>query len=394
MNEELDLRQMFKFLYKRKKVLIYILLASILIGILYTFIIEKQKYEIKAQILIDKADASIENFMNSKDILKINELIVKFDRNTKVITITCNTEDKEKLFYEINDYIQNLEAKLTETYNIKIFNIFESPKMPEEPINIDHLKQIMICVGIGIIICIFYIMIMCKGVTNSLEIQERLKIKVLGKVNLEKNKNKKKYKTKNKITEEQFKRIHTNIQLNKDNKNPRTILVTGIKNKVGTTYITNNLANQYAKIYNNVLIIDADIINGTLTKNLLEEETEGLTDLLLKNEITDLNKKIYDTKNEKIQILPKGKENIGEEFFLKETIKQIIEELQKKYDVILIDCNDISKHTSPIVLTSIVDATVLVIELAKTREEEILKSKLTIENVNGKISGIILNKAM
>ena len=38
-----------------------------------------------------------------------------------------------------------------------------------------------------------------------------------------------------------------------------------MKNKVGTSYIANNLAMQYAKLYQKVLIIDADIVNKTLT---------------------------------------------------------------------------------------------------------------------------------
>ena len=37
---------------------------------IYTFLIKKPIYEVTAQILIDKADASIEEFVISKDVLK------------------------------------------------------------------------------------------------------------------------------------------------------------------------------------------------------------------------------------------------------------------------------------------------------------------------------------
>ena len=78
--EELDIKQIFKFIYQRKNILIYILLISIVMGALYTFVIKRPKYESEVQILIDKSDASIEKYIVSKDVLKSENIDVKFDR--------------------------------------------------------------------------------------------------------------------------------------------------------------------------------------------------------------------------------------------------------------------------------------------------------------------------
>ena len=38
--EELDIKQILKFMYQRKNIFIYILLAALLVGMLYTFVIK------------------------------------------------------------------------------------------------------------------------------------------------------------------------------------------------------------------------------------------------------------------------------------------------------------------------------------------------------------------
>lgn len=43
--------------------------------------------------------------------------------------------------------------------------------------------------------------------------------------------------------------------LNKDNRNPQIILLTGTKKGDGTSYITNNLAIEFSKIYSRILVI-------------------------------------------------------------------------------------------------------------------------------------------
>ena len=45
-------------------------------------------------------------------------------------------------------------------------------------------------------------------------------------------------------------------------------------------------------------------------------------------------------------------------------------------------------------LSNITDSTIIVATYGKVRQEDLLKTKKEIENVGGKISGIILNKAI
>lgn len=397
MDEEFDFKQILKCSYQRKIILITIIILSIISGMIYTFIIKKPIYQVTAKILIDKADASIEQFIVSKDLIQ-EEIQVEYDKTSKLITITAETENQEKSLNITEQYIETLKTKLKEVYDIKIFKIIDSPKIPQKASNINYAKDILIALIIGVIIDGVYIMLVLsfRGITNISEIEEKLKIKALGNVNLDKVKNKKEisYTTKNEKIINQLKRIQANLILDKDNKKTQTILLTSTKKGEGTSYITNNLAIQFAKLNSKILVIDTDIENKTLTNIMSKQESEGLTDIIETNNVKDVDKLTQKTKIENVSILPAGKTLVEEEMFLTETIHNIIEHIKEKYDVILIDSKSINENILPIRLASIADATIIIAESEKTKQEDVLKAKIEIENVGGKIAGIILNKTI
>lgn len=397
MNEELDLKEIVKYTYQRRKILIAIMIVALLVGVLYTFLIKTPIYKVTAKILIDKADASIEQLISNKELIQ-DGTEVGFDKTSKLITITTEMPNQEKAFDTTNQYIEKIQTKLQEVYDVKTFKIIANPEFPQKASNINYAKDILIALCIGIIIDGVYIMLVLsfRGLTNIFEIEEYLKIKALGIVSLDNKKNKKQdsYTTKNEKIVNQLKRVQANLMLNKDNKNPQTILLTGTKKGEGTSYITNNLAIQFAKLYSKILVIDTDIKNKTLTHIIAEKGNEGLTELIQTNNVEDTEKLIQETKMENIYILPVGQIRIGEEKFLTETISNVIEELKKKYDIILIDSASINENVLPIRLASIADATIIVSESGKVKQEDIVKAKMEIEDVGGKIAGIILNKAI
>lgn len=397
--EELDIKQIFKFTYQRKNILIYILLISIVVGVLYTFVIKRPKYESKAQILIDKSDASIEKYIVSKDVLKSENIEVKFDKTSKIITAVSTNNKKDVAFNEINTYIDTLEDSLQTTYGTKTFKLLETPQVPTTPSNASYLKDIAICVIIGAVGFAMYIIVLLNinGMISESEIENLAKINMLGKVSLEKRKNKKepiKYTTSNININNQLKRIEANIELNKDLEKSKIIVFTGVSKKPGTTYIVNNLANQYAKIYNKVLVIDANIFTKTISKEYNFEEKRGLTNITELGTFKDVEKTIQKAEKENIYVLPVGNAEIEEEKFLQSNVEDLLKILENNYDIILIDTASINEKVLPIVLTKVADATIIVAQEQKTKIEDIENAKATIEKVGGKTLGVILNKVI
>jgi capsular exopolysaccharide synthesis family protein len=394
MNEEIYLKDVVKACYKRKIQLIAVLIMFLILGMLYTFYIKKTLYKVETQILIDKSDTYIDQVVSNDELCQ-NKINAKFDKSSKVITATVEMENSEEAFNIINQYIENVQGKLQEIYDLKTFKVIENPEIPSEASNINHKRDIFIALCIGIIIDIIYIMSIFSfsGLTNIYDIEEKLKIKALGIIDLDNKKRKKDYITKNEKIQKQLKRIKANLVLNKKT-NTKTILLTGTKNGDGVSYIINNLAIQFANLYSKVLIVDANFKNRFMTNVTKTIQNKGLAELLSTNNVDEVDELIHETKNERIFILPAGEINVIEDEFDKENITNVMEELKLKYDIILIDSENINENIFPMYLSNITDSTIIVATYGKVRQENLLKTKKEIENVGGKISGIILNKAI
>ena len=151
----------------------------------------------ETQILIDKSDTYIDQVVSNDELCQ-NKINAKFDKSSKVITATVEMENSEKAFNIINQYIENVQGKLQEIYDLKTFKVIENPEIPSEASNINHKRDIFIALCIGIIIDIIYIMSIFSfsGLTNIYDIEEKLKIKALGIIDLDNKKRKKDYITK------------------------------------------------------------------------------------------------------------------------------------------------------------------------------------------------------
>ena len=391
MNEEIYLKEIIKASYKKKLQLMIILIISLILGILYTFYIKKPMYEVKTQILIDKSDTYIDQVVSNQELCQ-NIIKAEFDKTSKVITATVEMEKPEEAFNIMNQYIEDVQAKLKQIYDLKTFKVVENPELPSEANNINYKKDIFMSLCIGIIIDVIYIMSVFNfsGLTNIYDIEEKLKIKALGIVSLDNKSEKKDYITKNANILKQLKRIKANLMLN----NTKIILLTGIKNGDGVSYITNNLAIQFANSYSKVLIVDANFKNKSITNVTSTIPNKGLLELIRTDNIDKVYELICETKNKKISILPAGEINMNEEEFDKEHIINAIEKLKMKYDIILIDSENINENIFPMYLANIIDSTIIVATYGKVKQEEILKTKMEIENVGGNVAGIILNKAI
>ena len=394
MNEEIYLKEIVKVSYKRKLLLILILIVALILGIFYTFCIKKPMYKVGTQILVDKSDAYIDQIVSNEELCQ-NKIKAEFDKTSKVITATVEMENPQEALNIMNQYIENIQTKLEEIYDLKTFKVVENPELPSEASNINYKKDMLIALFIGIIIDVIYIMSIFSfsGLTNIYDIEENLKIKALGVVNLDNKKRKKDYITKNDNILKQLKRIKTNLMLNNDN-DTKTILLTGIKNGDGVSYITTNLATQFAKSYSKVLIVDASFKNKSTMDTMKEIQNNRLGELIKINDLEKIDELVQKTKSERVYILPSGDINIREDELVKEDIMNVIEKLKLKYDVILIDSDNINENIFPMYLTNIMDSTIIVATYGKVKQEDILKAKMEIENVGGKISGIVLNKAI
>lgn len=409
--QEIDIRKAITTILKRKKILLYIIIASLIFGAIYTFIINKPKYQSTTKILIDKNAPSIAETINSNDIItevaaRVNisdksvqeSITTSFDIKTLIITITASSANNEDAYNIVMKYNEVLKNELETIYGVKTYTLIEQAQVSNSPYNVNHMEDLIVFLVVGIVICVIYSIFLVSFSGDNLYVAiENSKATLLGKIEKEeKEKTKvKSYISKNERTIAQVKRIMTNIELNKRVSRPKTILITGTNFEVGTTYVVSNLAIRYTKAGKKVLVIDSNFEKGILNKIFNIKSEKGLTDLIVSKQlnIESVAKVIKQSPINNIYILPAGKEAIDEELLITEKINQIMDLVTNQFDIIIIDGEPILKQITSYGWASISDAIVIVAEYAKTKIEDILKAKRTIENIKGKVSGVVVNKA-
>lgn len=409
-SEELEIMDVLKIIWKCKIEIVLIIIVTLVLGIYYTNVMIEPKYKSTTKILIDKADGSIENMVNNVEIVnraveQLGELNIdserlikskkaEFDKNTKTITLTFTSESPELSYQMVSAYIQPLREKLEEVYSIKLYNIMQEAQIETKPYNINHLKDIIMVLGLGVIIAGAYVLIRAiyrNVITKSSTIENNGLI-LLGKIKKDLSNDKKtvSYVIRDEKVQEDLRKIIAKIEFNKNIERPKTILFIGAKTKIGNSYVVSNVAFKYAKLGRKVLIIDANLNRPMQHKIFNVNETPGLIDLLISDE-NNINNYIIQSSIKNLNVLPKGTGKVEETLNIDRFI-QILQKLQNKYEIILIDGMPIMEEVLSIALANIVDATVIIVEYEKTQIEDLRNTKRLIEDINGKIAGVIINK--
>lgn len=191
---------------------------------------------------------------------------------------------------------------------------------------------------------------------------------------------------------EVFKTLRTNLQFMKHKDDAISLLVTSTMPGEGKTWITSNLGIAFAQSDKKVVIIDSDMRKGRLhnvfeTKifpglsNYLAEDKKSIKDYLIKTEVKNL------------WIIPAG--NVPpnpSELLSTERMLQGLEELKRTFDVVLFDSTPCMLVTDAVIISRIVDATIIVSSHKLTKMENLKTVQKNIENVGGKIAGVIINR--
>lgn len=192
---------------------------------------------------------------------------------------------------------------------------------------------------------------------------------------------------------EVFKTLRTNLQFMKHKGNAISLLVTSTMPGEGKSWIASNLGIAFAQSNKKTVIIDSDMRKGRVhnifdTKifpglsNYLAEESKSIKDYIIKTEIDNY-----------LWVLPAG--NVPpnpSELLSSERMIKGLEELKEEFDVIIFDSTPCMLVTDAVIISRIVDATVIVSAYKKTKIENLKQVQRNIENVGGKIAGVVINK--
>ncbi len=198
---------------------------------------------------------------------------------------------------------------------------------------------------------------------------------------------------------EVFRTLRTNIQFMNSKKSLKTLLVTSTMPGEGKSWVAANLAITFAQAGKKVLIIDADMRKGRQHTMFNVENRLGLSNFLSgidemgRNENLDVLKYVKATEIQNLYLIPAG--NVPpnpSELLASEITINMIEKLKEVFDFIIFDGTPSLLVTDALIISRLVDSTVIVTEHNSTKKDNLEKVKKDIENVGGQIVGIILNK--
>ena len=195
---------------------------------------------------------------------------------------------------------------------------------------------------------------------------------------------------------EAIKTVRTNLKFSSSDKKIKTILVTSATSGEGKSFISANLAIDYASSGKKVLLIDCDLRKGRQQDifNIVTNSRMGLSNLLIDDSWKkNLGEYISDTEYKNLNVLSTGTIPPNPSVLLESLkLEKVVEELKNKYDVIIFDSTPVIGLTDTLIVSRLADIVLLVARARKTTPELLESAKRALENVNASIGGVILNR--
>lgn len=189
---------------------------------------------------------------------------------------------------------------------------------------------------------------------------------------------------------EAYRILRTNIEFNRRNPNANCITVVSGGAGEGKSTTLSNLAFVCAQGGYNVLLIDADLRRPRLHTLFDMSNAVGLTNYLTTN--VRLEEVIVQTPVENLYFLPSGilpADSAG--ILNSQRMSELIDEVKSRFDLVLIDSPPILGVSDASVLANEADMTIIVVQHRKLPRHMLLRVKQAVENVGGKVLGVVLN---
>lgn len=434
--EDIDIKRILEIIFSKKIFIILIILLSITLGYVYSYYYKQPEYKSSVTILLVADENKTDKELTQTDLSINSSLISTYSSIAKSTNVMQKTIDNLDLDMSASKLQKNVEAtqidktqflkitvkngntetaknianelakvfteQIKEIYNIENISIVDEAEIENKPCNVNHIKDMAIFAFAGIFVSMILVMaiyLFDDTIKDEKDIEKNIKLKNIGTLPIDKENNELiiENNPKSHIVE-CIKTIRTNI-LYATNK--KTILITSSRQKEGKSWIINNLAIAFAQADKKVILIDTDLRKENNTNEIFNvEKGEGLSDFIKEiddDKLENLKKSkkyIKETKIPNLHMLQNGTIPPNPaELISSDNMKKLLDLLKSMYDVVLLDGTPCMVVSDSIALSSMVDSTILVAESKKTKINDLKKTKKLIEDVNGKILGVISNKS-
>ena len=199
---------------------------------------------------------------------------------------------------------------------------------------------------------------------------------------------------------ESIKTLRTHLQFMNPSDGMQTILVTSTIPTEGKSWVSSNLAVAFAQAGKRTILIDGDMRKGTVHYLFDLPLTPGLSNFLsgvnFKRDNLEENPLKYIMQRSEVKNL--SVITAGDippnpsELILSKRMEYLFSKLQEVADVVIFDGTPSLLVTDAVILSRMVNSTIIIAEYNKTKMNNLKQVKEDIEKVGGRVAGVVLNK--
>lgn len=424
---------------QKKLYIVLVIAICMLIGIIYAIVFMPEKFVSQTSVMLMKMeDDGYNEIKNNGNIELTNNQMATFEeliksdsniqearknlnlsteinnRNVSVKRVSDSDTFQIKVTGSNPDDVVKINSEITKIFGNTISVMYKNAKIyivdEAHIISSSKISSVIVftisSVAIGILISLAYIvvlMIIEKNIKNEKDIESNFSLNVLGLIPLRKlNKNIEliSSEVEKTSTNKAFKKLRSNIQfLNVNSNNKNIILITNCTNQEGKSYVSANLAISYANVGKKVILIDSSLNEGKQSEIFNIPNNMGLSNFLSNLDETGveinerINSFINETNIKNLNIITSGTvPPNSSELLSSEKFAQMLKDLSVFYDVIILDGTSILNKIDALILSRHATSSLIVTIPKKTKKDDLWKAKRDIQNVGGRIIGVVLNK--
>lgn len=332
--------------------------------------------------------------------------IAGYDEQLKEIPETELELAKRTRVHKVNAELHNFllqkqqEAKIAQASTISSVEVIDPALTPKDPVKPNRKKNLALGLVLGLMLgvgLVFLLDYMDQTIKTAEDVREKLGLSVFGIIpRIPFADEDAKLPRKRLITTlapkapvvEAFRALRTNLHYITGKASHKVIMVTSCLPNEGKSTISGNLAVVLGQSGAKVLLVGCDLRRPSLYEMFSQSHEPGLTDLLVEQNQAALRH----LPSVAIDFLPAGRIPPNPAEILGcERMKKFLLMARERYDYVVLDAPPVLPVTDAQVLGPLVDVTLVVLEPCRVPERAALQMLDTLQAVDVKISGVVLN---
>lgn len=431
--EEINLKDFFSYL--KHYIVAFILMIVLAVGgvTVYDTVFKKPIYQAQTTVVIAKSENSTNAAATLNDVnvsqkltstygeiakseLVLNQVISNLDlgigvkslssnvtvkpvEDTSILSVTVRDRDAVKAAEIANEIADVFSTEVSKIYNLENVSQLSIAKVPEAPSNNTLTRDIILAVVVAIAAVggfAFLRFYLDDTVKHSDDTEKNFGLPMTGRISKNETKDKNASelvveKFPKAIVSENIKSLRTNLQFTAIDKNLKTILVTSTTASEGKSFVSANLAISFAQTDKKVLLVDCDLRKGRVHRLFDIPNTDGLSNLLT-DDLDNVEHYLHNTNVANLDVITCGTYPPNpSELLASRKNKKLLTSLRHRYDIIIFDGAPIGGLTDSVILSNLMDETIIVVKDGNTSKNDLMAAKGELEKVGAKIAGVVFN---